>query len=546
MPQNRTAGWPARAVDRVQSKLVGLEPARHRYTVERGLEVSTRDGAVLVTDHYAPVGDALGTVLVRSPYGRGVPESLFHGRMLAGRGYHVVVQSVRGTGGSTGQFRPIVQEASDAQDAVAWLRAQPWFDGRLATLGGSYLGWTQWALLQDPPPELRACVVLVGPHDFARAVRGGGALALADFLGWSAAVEAQAAGGFRGLREMVAARRRTAAALSRPSSAADAAAAALNGRGAWFSEWLAHEDLQDPFWDSYRATSVLAGVTVPTLLIGGWRDVFLDQTLEQYAALSAHNPEIGLTVGPWTHLDTAVKAAKVADAEALAWFDCHLGKTGARRDSKVRVYVTGAGEWRNLPSWPPETVDWTLYPSADGSLPETRAEGSGESRLVEFHYDPADPTPAAGGHHMSPGAGSVDNRELEARADVITFTSAPLPADVEVFGPARLHLVLPGHHAGSGVFVRVCDVDTRGRSWNISETFRRSDSATAATDGVAELDLETSPCAHRFRAGHRIRLQVSGGAYPRYDRNPDAAGYLVDCDLSALHLPIAGTAGMVN
>ncbi|WP_328611126.1 CocE/NonD family hydrolase [Amycolatopsis sp. NBC_00345] len=537
MPQTRIAGWPARTVDRLQSKVVGLEPARNRYTVERGLEVPTRDGAVLVTDHYAPVGDALGTVLVRSPYGRGLPESLFHGRMLAGRGYHVVVQSVRGTGGSTGQFRPIAQETADSQDAVAWLRAQPWFDGRLATLGGSYLGWTQWALLQDPPPELRACVIVVGPHDFARAVRGGGAVALADFLGWSAAVGAQGAGGFRGLREMVSARRRTAAALSRPSSAADAAAAALDGRGAWFPEWLAHDDLRDPFWDPYRAGSVLAGVTVPTLLVGGWRDVFLEQTMEQYFALSGHNPEVGLTVGPWTHLDTAVKSAKVADADALAWFDCHVGKTGARRDSKVRIYVTGADEWRSLPSWPPKTAEWTLYPSADGSLPETRGKG-----LVEFHYDPADPTPAVAGHHMSPGAGSVDNRKLEERVDVITFTSAPLPGDVEVFGPARLHLALRDHHADNGIFVRVCDVDTRGRSWNISESFRRSDGGGA----MVELDIETSPCAHRFRAGHRIRIQVSGGAYPRYDRNPGAAGYLVDCDLSAIHLPIAGTAGMVN
>ncbi|MEV6644139.1 CocE/NonD family hydrolase [Amycolatopsis sp. NPDC051371] len=226
LSEPKTAGPLARAVDRLQSKAFGLGPARNRYTVERGLEVPTRDGALLVTDHYAPVTAGHGTVLVRSPYGRGVPESLFHGRMLAARGYHVLVQSVRGTGGSTGEFRPIVQEAQDAQDTVAWLRNRPWFDGRLATLGGSYLGWTQWALLQDPPPELRASVVIVAPHDFGRGIRGTGALALADFLGWSATVESQGSAGLKGIRALVAARRRTAAALKKPGPIADAVATA--------------------------------------------------------------------------------------------------------------------------------------------------------------------------------------------------------------------------------------------------------------------------------------------------------------------------------
>lgn len=155
MSHPRAAGRLARAVDLLQSRVLGLPPVRTRYTVDRGLRVPTQDGAVLVSDHYAPVESALGTVLIRTPYGRGLPVSLFHGRMLAGRGYHVIVQSVRGTGGSTGRFRPMVQEAADSQDAVAWLRTQSWFDGRLATLGGSYLGWAQWALLEDPPRRRR-------------------------------------------------------------------------------------------------------------------------------------------------------------------------------------------------------------------------------------------------------------------------------------------------------------------------------------------------------------------------------------------------------
>ncbi|MCO8272145.1 CocE/NonD family hydrolase [Actinoplanes sp. TRM 88003] len=147
-------------------------------------------------DHFAPVtARPRGTVLLRTPYGRGFPTSVLNGRMFAARGYHVIIQSVRGTFGSGGRFTPMAQEAEDGQDTVAWLREQPWFDGRLATLGASYLGWAQWALMQDPPPELRVAVVYVGPHDFREAVFGTGAFTVGDFLGWSDMIARQEDGG---------------------------------------------------------------------------------------------------------------------------------------------------------------------------------------------------------------------------------------------------------------------------------------------------------------------------------------------------------------
>lgn len=271
----------------------------------------------------------------------------------------------------------------------------------------------------------------------------------------------------------------------------------------------------------------MARASTPTLLIGGWKDFFVEQTIEQYHALSEHNPAVALTMGPWTHLDTAVKAAKVIDAEALAWFDRHLGERGGQRSAGVRIHVSGAGEWRDLPSWPPKTADWTVHPNADGRL--TEAEGAG---LIEFRHDPEDPTPAVGGHHMSPGAGSRDNRKLEERADVVTFTSDPLPGDVEVLGSPRVDLKLHPDAGDRGVFVRICDVDPRGRSWNVSEVFRK------VVSEAGTLVVDNSPCAHRFRAGHRIRLQVSGGAFPRDGHSQEPAGYVIECPDSRVHLPV--------
>jgi putative CocE/NonD family hydrolase len=518
----RRAGVVSRAVGAVQRKVFGLPPGAVPYTVERGIRVPMTDGAKLVTDVYAPAGAARGTVLIRTPYGRGLPESLFHGRAFAEHGYQVVVQSVRGTGGSTGTFRPMAQEAPDGQDTVDWLRTQPWFGGRLATLGGSYLGWAQWALLQDPPPELRASVVVVGPHDFARALRGSGSFALADFLGWSATIRA-------GLPAMLAARRRVKAALREPTAEA-AAASALGTTAPWFAEWLGHPDLADPFWTDYDATSAIATTTVPTLLVGGWHDVFVDQTLEQFQALNDRDVDVAMTIGPWTHLDTAFKAARVADPEALAWFDRHLGGTASTRPAPVRIHLTGAGTWRTLPSWPPKTGEHTLTLHGSGQL---RDEPAGDPGTVAFAYDPADPTPALGGRHMSAKAGRQDNRPLESRDDVVTFTSAPLDADLDVVGAPHLELRLTADSAARpDLFVRLCDVDGRGRSWNVTESFSR----LTTTSGTVSLRL--GPCAHRFLAGHRIRLQVSGGAYPRFARNPAPARYTLICADSSLSLPV--------
>ena len=519
MSQPQRAGRVARVVGALHRKALGLPPGGAPYTIERGVRVPTRDGAALITDLYAPVGEAHGTILIRTPYGRGVPESLFHGRAFADHGYQVVVQSVRGTGGSTGTFRPIVQEIDDAQDTVAWLREQSWFTGHLATLGGSYLGWTQWALLRDPPPELRAAVVMVGPHDFARAIRGTGSLALADFLGWSATVQEQ------GLRAMVAARRRVSAALLEPTTER-AAAAALGGEGTWFADWLAHPDLDDPFWTDYA--SALTGTRVPVLLIGGWHDVFVDQTLEQFRLLDDHNDTVAMTIGPWTHLETAVKAAKVSDSEALAWFDQHLAGTRSARAAQVRIFVTGAEQWRTLPAWPPKTSDQRLGLQATGQL--TEQPGAGE---VEFSYDPADPTPSVGGRHMSAKAGRQDNRGLERRDDVVTFTSAPLEHDLDVIGAPQLHAWLDADRAQADVFARLCEVDRRGRSWNVTESFGHFSPADEPTTIVL------GSCAHRFRKGYRIRLQISGGAYPRYARQDEPCHYTIVCSGASVTLPVS-------
>jgi uncharacterized protein len=184
-----TVASAARQVERLVLRLLGVTGARTDYAVTP-VRVPMRDGVELAADLYRPATEPVGTLLVRGPYGRSLPFSLFMARAFAARGYQVLFVSSRGTFGSGGEFDPMRTEAADGQDVVSWMREQPWFTGTFGTLGGSYLGHTQWALLADPPPELVAAVISVGPHDFSRHAWGTGAFNL-DLLEWSAMIAHQ-------------------------------------------------------------------------------------------------------------------------------------------------------------------------------------------------------------------------------------------------------------------------------------------------------------------------------------------------------------------
>ncbi|WP_433608628.1 CocE/NonD family hydrolase [Dactylosporangium sp. CA-139114] len=162
------------------------------------------------------------------------------------------------------------------------------------------------------------------------------------------------------------------------------------------------------------------------------------------------------------------------------------------------------------------------------AAPEGRAgRGPSGDVLDSFVYDPKDPTPALGGPRLvGKIAGRRDNRPLEARPDVLTFTSAPLAEPLDVVGPVSADIMVRATTAERDgdvpapyfdVFVRLCEVDEQGRSWNICDGLAR---AAAGRDPSAPVHVELWPTAHRFAAGRRIRIQVSGGAHPRFSRNP--------------------------
>ena len=490
-----------------------MPPGHHLYTVTQA-RVPMRDGVELLTDVYTPEAMSLGTVLIRTPYGRtGLIASLTAG-YYASHGYHVVNQSCRGTYGSGGDFEPFSQEIADGADAVAWLRCQPWFGGRFALCGASYLGHAAWALMMEPPPELVTAVIAVSAHDGHWVAHGAGAFSLADILGLMDAFGNLEGGVIRGILRGVTAGRRLKPGFEE-LPLVRAQETVLAGSSMPYLEWLTAPDPEDPLWRPMRLGQALERVNVPVLLHEGWQDRFPDQMIGQYEQMRRRGVDVGLTIGPWTHVEVGTKGAGVVMTETLDWLAEHLAGTGRRqRPSPVRIYVTGAQEWRSLPKWPPATSDHILYLQPGGGLNETQPTSAAGS--TTFTYDPADPTPAVGGRIINPAEGGYrDNRKLEERADVLTFTSPPLNEPLEVMGNPILEVVHQTDNPYADLFVRVCEVRKNGRSINVSDGFQRLEPENSSRTVSIRMDA----MAHRFVPGARIRLQISGGAHPRYARN---------------------------
>jgi putative CocE/NonD family hydrolase len=220
-------------------------------------------------------------------------------------------------------------------------------------------------------------------------------------------------------------------------------------------------------------------------------------------------------IGTWTHADLGLLAYSMR--EGIEWFRSQLNG-GAGRPGGVRLHIGGVDEWRELPDWPPHerTTPWYLRPA--GELGRQAPVDSGPDR---FRYDPADPTPSPGGALLTKEAGRRDNRPVEARRDVLVYTSAPLATGVEAVGPVSAVIHVRGSGEFFDVFVRVCDVDPAGPSENISDGLVRVSPGLFPpdADGVREVEVDLWPMGYVFRTGHRIRIQLAGAAHPRYARN---------------------------
>ncbi|MEO6015301.1 MAG: CocE/NonD family hydrolase [Devosia sp.] len=528
-----------------------LSRARFRVTRTRALSVKMRDGVALETETFIPKnGVRSPTILMRVPYGlRGFSTVA---EIYAERGYNAVVQACRGTGKSDGEFDPLSRERDDGLDTLQWLKAQPWFDGRLGLSGPSYLGYAQWAI-SDALPKHSAMAIKVTSAEFKSIVFPGGSFSLTLMFGWMQVIDGLRRAPLQIARRMGSGdieRRTLRTSMKLPLTDADRR---MTGHDIPFwKRWLADSIGNPAFWEPLDHTHRIGIRTPPTSFVSGWYDFMLDQLLRDYEVLADAGGRTRLTVGPWFHVSEELQFESMRDT--LGWMNAELmGDLSALRDKPVRLHIGGLNQWRDFetyPPGPPDTQIWHLHPERILSQRPVRA-----SEPDRYIYDPRHPTPSIGGAMFAfTGAGPVNQSKLEERNDVLTFTSEPLFNDVTIIGNVRAMIYARASLTNADLFVRLSDVDEKGMSINICDGIIRKSSADAAVpDDIWKLNFKLHATAHCFKREHRLRIVIASGAHPRFARNTGTdepfgtATKLVPVDIeifhdpahpSAIHLPV--------
>jgi putative CocE/NonD family hydrolase len=510
------------------------------------------DGVELATEIYRPAAAGRFPALVmRTPYGREAAETIVysHPSRYTSQGFAVVVQDVRGRGGSGGAFDPFASEQEDGAETVDWCAQQPWSNGRVGMYGFSYPGVVQLAAAAARPPGLRAIAPALAPAELGEGLLfSGGAFALGFALGWAIDLGFDCAVR-EGRREL--ADRLLSAASDREHQyrfrpLREHPLLAASGATPFYSEWFRHEPGSD-YWQSRSVRPAYAEIATPSLHTGGLFDPFLDATLDNYRGLvESGASEHRLLVGPWLHYPGASAGAITDDSRRtfeeaqLAFFRQLLqDEESGDATARVRVYVTGGVGWQSLPSWPPETDRITLYLGSDGRANTVSGGGvltdetSAAASDDVFVYDPRAPICAA--DLLGPTlplltpAGPVDQAEVEHSTGVLVYSSAPLERDVTVLGRTRVVLHAWSSAIDTDFVATICDVDRHARSINVARGIRRARSVLGgrgASDDTAEYAIELNSVAHRFRSGHRIRLQVTSSCFPCWEPNPNTGAPL--------------------
>ncbi|KAK6062769.1 hydrolase [Seiridium cupressi] len=281
---------------------MSLPSESNAYTVEL-FRIPMQDGVELVADLSQPLGaKPQGTILVRSPYGIVFPLSLSSACIYPTRGFQVLINACRGTSASGGQFRPGCDEAVDGLAVVSWMRDQPWYIGSFATLGGSYLSYTQFTILSEPPPDMKTAILTAGPHDWVDLIWGTGALN-SDIVFWGGAMSNAQRGSWIPMQIcFLLQKNKFNQAMSATSLIKGVDDFIPGGLPPWLPGHISTPDLADPKWENMEQNGAPEKVKIPVAIFTGWQDFALSQVMTQYSRLTGRGCPVSLTIGPWTHL----------------------------------------------------------------------------------------------------------------------------------------------------------------------------------------------------------------------------------------------------
>ena len=477
--------------------------------------VAMSDGVRLATDVYLPAGDGpFPVILVRTPYDKS--NKMFTGSASgqAGEGYAGVVQDMRGRFASQGENLPHIGcgwgEHKDGVETIAWIRRQPWCNGKIGTVGGSAMGTTQNLLAVAAPEGLTAQYISNAPASmYHHAAYVGGALRKCQVENWVKGTK------FDPLA---------------------------------FELALAHPSY-DAFWTDRDTTLRFAVMNVPAVHHAGWFDTFQQGTIDSFVGRQHQGAEGArgrqkLVIGPWHHGgtdhgmvgDLAFPNSGAPPAyDSRRWFEYHLKgvDNGIMNEPAVAYYVMGdtadpkapGNQWRTADDWPIKNTPTSYYFGSGGRL--TSARPPAASDPVEYTFDPADPCPTIGGANLTITRGPRNQNPIESRGDVVLFSTEPLAKPLEVTGRVTARVFVASSAADSDLSVRLCDVYPNGKSYLMAEgmlrlRYRHSMAMPEPlTPGrIEEVAVDCWSTSIIFNRGHRLRVAVTSSNYPRFDLNP--------------------------
>jgi uncharacterized protein len=521
-----------------------------RLLLERNVPVPMRDGRVLRADVYRPdVAAPVPVVVSRVPYDKSlplIPPAALDPVRAVEAGFAMVCQDVRGRYQSGDDFHPFVHEGRDGYDTVEWAAAQPWSSGAVGMAGRSYAGTTQWLAAMEQPPHLSAIFpVVIGSDYYQNWIYQGGAFQLGFNLYWALLIA--------GRKE-----------ATRPAPHYQHLPLSTlpilreNGLAPWYFDWLAHAT-DDEYWQALALNRRYARIQVPAYNVGGWYDIFLHGTLENFVRLRREaGSELAragqrLLVGPWAHGSTygpypdhsfemfaPHDAVDLADLQ-VRFFARHLSDqaNGVDDEPPVRIFVMGENRWRDEQDWPlarTRYTQWFLHSDGDaaragGGLSPIKPADEPPDRYL---YDPHDPAPTVGGPTSLPAlflgtnSGPRDQQRVEERPDVLVYTSVPLEQPTEVTGPLLVNLYAATTAPDTDFVAKLMDVSPDGVSRILAEGILRAqfrdgyDRPRPVQPGqVDAYSIDLAATSNLFLAGHRIRVAVTSSSFPRFDRNPN-------------------------
>jgi len=524
--------------------------------IEHGVAVKMRDGTILRADIFRPSAPGKFPILLtRTPYDK--RHDLDFSLKGVARGYVVINQDVRGRYTSDGEWYPFVHESDDGYDTIEWAAALPYSDGRIGMYGGSYVGATQMLAAMAHPPHLAGiCPVVTASNYHDGWTYQGGAFEQWFDESWTSGLAqdtlnrsvSQQTNALHGISTLP---------LSEyplfPLPKSSSENELLRSLAPYFLDWLAHPSYDD-YWKRIAIEEHYGDIRVPSLTVAAWYDIFLGGSLRNYIGLREHaaddsarqSQRLLVTIGG--HAGSSQKIGDVdfgpaapfdEDAVTLDWYD-HLFKNAANKfagPKRVQIFVMGSNQWRDEDDWPLARARDTKYflhsagkantVTGDGLLSTAAPQSENADK---YTYDPANPAPTVGGplccdsNHLQPGP--RDQKEVEARQDVLVYSTPALTDDLEVTGPVRLELFAKSSTTDTDFTAKLVDVGPDGFAQNMTEGIVRGryrisqQTPEPMKPGETyKFTIDLWSTSNVFRRGHRLRLEISSSNFPRFDRN---------------------------